>query len=118
MRNFDEPLKPENNEAEVIPFDNRKPAMEDSQALLPRQQCDALQSRWNSIQAGFVDEPRRAVKDADALVASAIQQISSAFADQRKQLEKQWSDGEDVSTEDRRLALQRYRTFFSKLLSV
>ncbi len=118
MRNFDEPLEPEVTEAEIISFESRKSAPVDSQSLLPKQQCDELQSRWNAIQTSFVDEPSRAVKDADALVAGAVRQISEAFTDQRQQLEKQWSRGEDVSTEDYRLALQRYRAFFSRLLSV
>jgi hypothetical protein len=118
MRNFDEHREPERTEAEVIPFEGRKPEMEDSQSLLPRQQCDELQSRWNAIQASFVDEPSRAVQDADALVSNAVRQLSEAFTNQKQQLEKQWSRGDDVSTEDLRVALQRYRTFFSRLLSV
>jgi hypothetical protein len=118
MRNLDEPLKPENTEAEVIPFESRRPESENPQGLLPKRQIDDLQSRWNAIQTGFIDEPSRAVHDADELVNSAIQQISTAFAEQRKQLEKQWSRGDDTSTEDLRLALQRYRSFFSRLVSI
>lgn len=118
MRNLDEPLKPENTEAEVIPFESRRPEGENPQPLLPKQQIEELHSRWNAIQTGFIDEPSRAVKDADELVGSAIQQISAAFADQRAQLEKQWTRGGDISTEDLRLAVQRYRSFFSRLLSI
>jgi hypothetical protein len=85
---------------------------------MPKHQIDELQARWNAIQTSFIDEPRGAVKDADALVASAIRNISEAFADQRSQLEKQWSRGDEISTEDFRIALQRYRSFFSRLLSI
>jgi len=118
MRNLDERLKPENKPAEVVPIDSRRELSENSASLIPKGQSDELRGRWDTIQAGFVDEPSGAVKDADALVASAIQQISEAFAGQRAELEKQWSRGDEVSTEDLRLALQRYRSFFSRLLSV
>jgi hypothetical protein len=87
-------------------------------ALLADEQTHELRSRWADVQTGFVDEPRRAVEQADALVADAIKRLSESFADQRAQLESQWSGGSDVSTEDLRLALRRYRSFFDRLLSV
>jgi hypothetical protein len=74
-------------------------------------------SRWEQIQGGFVDEPRRAVEEADALVAELMQQLAESFSQEREQLENQWDRGDDVSTEDLRLALQRYRSFFDRLLS-
>jgi hypothetical protein len=67
---------------------------------------------------GFVDEPRHAVEQADELVASTVKRLAQIFADERTKLEQQWSRGDRVSTEDLRLALQRYRSFFSRLLSV
>jgi hypothetical protein len=73
-------------------------------------------SRWSNIQAAFVDEPRRAVEDADSLVASLMKKLAEGFANERERLEKQWDRGEDVSTEDLRIALQRYRSFFDRLL--
>jgi hypothetical protein len=75
-------------------------------------------SRWSEIQAGFVDEPRRAVQQADALVSDVIQRIADSFGGERMQLEQQWDRGDDVSTEDLRQALRRYRSFFSRLLSI
>ena len=78
----------------------------------------SLRTRWTDIQAGFVDEPRRAVEQADGLVAEAIKRLAETFANERNQLEGQWDRGGDVSTEDLRQALQRYRSFFSRLLSV
>lgn len=86
--------------------------------LLPADLVDDLQMRWSEIQAGFVDEPRQAVEQADTLVAEAIKQLAETFADERAQLEAQWDRGDDVSTEDLRQALQRYRSFFTRLLSV
>jgi hypothetical protein len=77
---------------------------------------DAYLSRWQTVQAGFVDDPRSAVQEADALVAEVIQRIAESFARERDQLEQQWSGGQDVGTEDLRVQLQRYRSFFTRLL--
>jgi molecular chaperone GrpE (heat shock protein) len=76
-----------------------------------------LRGRWSNIQAEFVDEPRRSVEEADQLVATAMQKLADGFANERASLEKQWDSGDSVSTEDLRLALQRYRTFFGRLLN-
>jgi len=86
--------------------------------LLPDEVVDDLRPRWADIQASFVDEPRRAVEQADQLVADAIGRLSEAFAQARSNLEHEWDRGEEVSTEDLRLALRRYRTFFDRLLDV
>lgn len=85
--------------------------------LLPHDQTTRYQERWQTIQTRFVDEPRASAKEADSLVAEVIQQLASRFADEREQLEKAWSSGSDVSTEDLRQALQHYRSFFQRLLS-
>jgi hypothetical protein len=74
--------------------------------------------RWGSVQTGFVDEPRWAVQEADKLVATVVDRLTASFSNERSTLEKQWDRGEDVSTEELRLALQRYRTFFDRLLNV
>jgi len=72
--------------------------------------------RWEAVQTGFVDEPRRAVENADALVAEIIQELAESFARERNGLESQWSEGDQVSTEDLRVSLRRYRSFFDRLL--
>ena len=87
-------------------------------ALFEPAQLSEFKGRWSEIQAGFVDEPRRAVERADGLVADAIKRLAETFANERAGLEGQWDRGSDVSTEDLRQALQRYRSFFSRLLSV
>jgi hypothetical protein len=87
-------------------------------SLIRKRELENLRARWTSIQAGFVDQPRKSVQDADALVSLAIQHISESFRNQREQLEKQWSTGDDASTEDLRRSFQKYRTFFNDLLSV
>lgn len=86
-------------------------------ALLPDDQGTEFHGRWESIQTTFVDDPRNAVENADALVAELMQRLADGFARERERLEGQWSRGEDVSTEDLRVALQRYRSFFRRLLS-
>jgi len=75
-----------------------------------------LRSRWKYLQAGFVDEPRQTVAAADELVANVMSRLAERFAKERASLEKQWDRGDDVSTEDLRIALQHYRSFFDRLL--
>ena len=89
-----------------------------STPLLVDDELNAFRSRWTSIQTGFVDEPRRAVEQADTLVAEVMKRLAEIFADERAKLEGQWSRGDNVSTEDLRIALQRYRSFFDRLLSM
>jgi hypothetical protein len=76
-----------------------------------------LRTRWSNVQTGFVDEPRQAVQEADNLVASVMKRLAEGFANERSNLEKQWDRGDNVSTEDLRVALQRYRSFFDRLLN-
>ena len=92
-------------------------AGDDSPELLPRDQNADFQSRWEKIQTGFVDEPRQTVEQADELVAELMKRLAEGFATERERLEGQWGRGEDVSTEDLRVTLQRYRGFFHRLLS-
>jgi len=89
-----------------------------AEPLFPPEETEELRGRWQSIQAGFVDEPRRAVEDADQLVAAAMRRLAEIFAGERERLEGQWDRGDDVSTEDLRIALRRYRSFFDRLLSM
>jgi hypothetical protein len=94
----------------------RSPA--DAIPLFPADEVTTFRARWGEAQTGFVDEPRHAVEQADALVAEMMQRLASVFADERTRLEEQWSRGDNISTEDLRLALHRYRSFFDRLLSV
>ena len=89
-----------------------------STQLFPSDELQDLRTRWKDIQTGFVDEPRKAVEQADGLVASAMKRLAEVFAQERSGLEQQWDRGDNVSTEDLRVALQRYRSFFDRLLSV
>lgn len=86
--------------------------------LFSPEEAKEFRARWDTIQGGFVDEPRGAVEQADSLVAGAMKQMAEIFADERAKLEGQWDRKESVSTEDLRLALRRYRSFFGRVLSV
>lgn len=118
MKNLNEPLnEPHKREPDVVPFERHSAPKEQSGSLLPANQMQDLRSRWTSVQSSFVDEPRKSVEEADKLVASAIKQIEEGFAAERTNLEKQWSRGDKVSTEDLRVCLQHYRDFFDRLLT-
>ena len=82
-------------------------------ALFDATDAGRLRSRWADAQAEFVDSPQQAVQDADVLVAELMQRLAETFAQERASLEQQWVRGEDVSTEDLRVALTRYRSFSS-----
>lgn len=86
--------------------------------LFPSGEGQGYRSRWDAVQTGFVDEPRKAVEEADALVADVMQRLARVFADERAALEQQWAKGDQVSTEELRVALRRYRSFFQRLLDV
>ena len=77
-----------------------------------------FRTRWEKIQTSFVDEPRKSVEQADELVAAAIKRLAEMFAGERERLEAEWDKRDNVSTEDLRVALRRYRSFFDRLLSV
>jgi uncharacterized protein (DUF885 family) len=85
--------------------------------LLEGDEMQSMLAQWKDIQAEFVDEPRKAVQDADALVADLMQRLAQMFAGERDQLESRWSGGGEVSTEDLRDGLRRYRSFFERLLA-
>jgi hypothetical protein len=91
---------------------------EASAPLFEQSALQDFRSRWGAIQTGFVDNPGGAVKQADELVAAVMKRIAEVFADERASLDQEWAKGDDVSTEDLRVALRRYRSFFDRLLSV
>jgi hypothetical protein len=91
---------------------------EDSPPLFEQGALESFRSRWGEIQTGFVDTPGGAVKQADELVGVVMERLAKVFAEERANLEQAWAKGDDVSTEDLRVALRRYRSFFDRLLSV
>jgi hypothetical protein len=97
---------------------DRAAAVSEPMPLFSEPEMGDFRSQWSKLQTGFVDEPRRTVEDADKLVASVMQRLAEGFANERSGLEKQWDRGDNVSTEDLRVALQRYRSFFDRLLKL
>jgi len=87
-------------------------------ALFASDEAGRLHDQWTDVQAGFVDEPRAAVERADSLVAEVMKKLAEGFAKERAWLERQWDRGDNVTTEDLRIALQRYRSFFDRLLKI
>jgi hypothetical protein len=87
-------------------------------ALFSAEEVDQFRTEWRGLQSDFVDSPRDAVQHADQLVAQVMQSLATTFADHKKSLEGQWSQGEQVETEELRVALRQYRSFFDKLLTV
>ncbi len=104
---FDRPGNPQPGDADQY-----------STPLLSRDFSEDMRSRWETIQTGFVDDPRTSVQEADELVAMAIKKLAESFAHERAKLEQEWSKGNDVSTENLRQALRRYRAFFHRLLAI
>lgn len=126
---IDEPTtETESESAHVEPTATEAPAsaeartsppedVEDEKPLFADGTLSGLRSRWDDVQAAFVDDPKECVQKADALVGQVVEQLTTGFAETRARLEAQWSRGESASTEDLRVALKRYRDFFQRLLS-
>jgi hypothetical protein len=111
----DGPKLVKNQEPETL---DRAAAVSSPMPLFSESEMGDFRSQWNTIQTGFVDEPRRTVEGADKLVAAVMQRLTEGFANERSGLEKQWDHGDNVSTEDLRVALQHYRSFFDRLLKL
>jgi hypothetical protein len=119
----DEPLTRDQSDNELgdgaLPGDRSEAAVAAAGRgpLLSHDQSEHFTTRWREIQTSFVDQPRDSVEQADALVADLMQRLAAGFSNERERLEEQWGRGDDVSTEDLRVALTRYRSFFDRLLS-
>jgi hypothetical protein len=96
---------------------DRDDRSEERAPLLAGKDAESFRQRWENLQTGFVDQPREMVEQADDLVGELMEQLSAGFSEKRSNLEAQWEKGDDVSTEDLRVALTRYRSFFNRLLS-
>jgi hypothetical protein len=112
----DEPMTSERSESEAQAAEPDSKDQE-QEPLLSADKSESFARQWHEIQVAFVDEPRDSVAQADTLVADLMQQLAASFSEERERLEKQWDSGDDVSTEDLRVALTRYRSFFDRLLS-
>lgn len=105
------------NEPAQAVIASQKTTENSSTPLFPDDELHNFRARWDQIQTSFVDEPRQAVEQADSLVANVVKRIAEQFSNERAKLEEQWAKGDNVSTEDLRQGLRRYRSFFDRLLS-
>jgi hypothetical protein len=87
-------------------------------ALFPPEMAQDFRSRWDEVQIGFVDDPKQAVRKADELVAQVMKSLAQKFADERSKFESQFDEQGSASTENLRVALRGYRSFFQRLLSL
>jgi hypothetical protein len=119
---YDEPLVAPDaprieHRVEAVREDGQDRPGPDAQApLFSPEETTQLRTRWESVQASFVDEPRRAVEEADGLVRQVMDRLTDGFTHQRERLEQEWDNRDDSSTEDLRVALRHYRSFFDRLL--
>jgi hypothetical protein len=111
----EEPWLVKGKETETL---DRSTAALESIPLFSESEMGEFRSQWFKIQTCFVDEPRETVKDADKLVATVMQRLAEGFANERSGLEKQWESSDNVSTEDLRVALRHYHSFFDRLLKM
>jgi hypothetical protein len=110
--------RPAPREAAGRPVEAARAVDEAPAPLFASEDAAGYRTRWSAIQTGFVDEPRKAVEEADALVAEVMKRLAEGFANERRQLESEWERSDRISTEDLRIAMRRYRSFFERLLSV
>ena len=119
--------QPQTTADQVVATADREPVARRAEDMSDRErraplfagsEADGFRNRWTDIQAGFVDQPRRAVEQADTLVAEVMQRLAQVFSDERSRLEKQWDRGGETDTEELRQALHRYRSFFDRLLTM
>ena len=113
--------QPRNEQISEKGTDQYKPNMNEDENFAPlfeSDEAEQFRAQWLEIQSRFVDDPSVSVKDADELVSSIIKNITRNFADKRTSLETQWKSGDDVSTEDLRMTMKRYRSFFDRLLTL
>ena len=107
--------------AEETPMQNRTPAnitREELEPLFENEEAERFRTQWLNIQSKFVDDPRASVKEADDLVANIVKSVTMSFSNRRVSLEQQWNSGDNISTEDLRMALKQYRSFFDRLLAL
>src|SRR5919107_3286742 len=109
-------LRPGASEAEPEASSSQEAPEPRDVPLLDASQSDGFLQRWSEVQARFVDDPQGAVRDGDSLVAELMQALAAGFSQHKEGLEQQWSSGGEPGTEELRLALQQYRSFFQRLL--
>jgi len=95
-----------------IPAENATRPQEAGSALFPAGEAQELRRSWDMIQASFVDEPAKAVEDAERLIKGAVERLTQALSNARHGQ----ASGAAPSTEDLRLTLKSYKALLGRLL--
>ena len=77
-------------------------------------ELDGYRSRWESLQLGFVDDPKRAAEEADTVVGEVLGRITERRQTLSDELNRQ--SEQDADTESMRLAVRNYRALFRRLV--
>jgi len=96
----------------------RDGAVEQLAALFDENTARGFRDRWNAVQIAFVDDPRESVQRADELVGEVMKSLADSFARQRSTIETDMGESNKASTENLRIALRSYRSFFERLLAL
>jgi hypothetical protein len=114
--------EPEDRERRAAALDGKKSTIgnqdEPLAALFPAEVAKDFRAHWDAVQSSFVDDPKQAVRQGDELVAQVMKSLADTFAKERAQLEGRLDQPDEASTENLRVALRRYRSFFKRLLSL
>ena len=114
-------VKREAREARAAQAEGRAadaPAEEKLAPLFTPEAANEFRTRWDQVQFSFVDDPKRAVREGDELVAQVMRSLAQSFSQERTRLEQDLGHTDAGSTENLRVALRRYRSFFQRLLSL
>jgi sRNA-binding protein len=84
----------------------------------PPERISEFRTRWSRVQELFVEDPRRSLEQAGANVQDVIRELGASFARERSDLERRMAGGDSVSTEELRVALRRYKSFFDRILTL
>jgi hypothetical protein len=93
-------------------------ASDGSKAFFSPNEADGFRARWESIQVGFVDDPRTSVQSAAQLIGDAMKRLSEEVATERRKFETSSRRENGKATEEMRLLLRRYRSFFKHLMEM
>jgi hypothetical protein len=85
--------------------------------LLKPADRDDLDHRWTAIETGFVEDPARHIEMADDLLGDLIGRLQAALEHDRDRLSGAWK-GSDVTTEQLRELLLRYRASYQRLREI
>lgn len=98
------------------PADGGTPAADGQDTVLAPETSRRLRERWRAVQAEFVDDPRRAVEDADRLLSEAAGAFASGLEERRRALTSGWEQDGHGETEQLRLTMHHYRALVDAVL--